>query len=60
MIDSVEDLVEEHVDLDGSQFSESIVERWYFCACFTTECGSPGILKSMSAPFTIIGSRFSS
>ena len=30
MIDSVVDLFEEHVDLDGSQFSESIVERWYF------------------------------
>ena len=30
MIDSVVDLVEEHVDLDGSQFSEPIVERWYF------------------------------
>ena len=30
MIDSVVDLVEEHVDQDGSQFSESIVERWYF------------------------------
>ena len=30
MIDSVVDLVEEHLDLDGSQFSESIVERWYF------------------------------
>ena len=26
--DSV-DLVEEHVDLDGSQFSESPLERWY-------------------------------
>ena len=48
MIDSVVDPVEEHVDLGGSQFSESIVERWYF-ACFTSECGSPGILKSMSA-----------
>ena len=46
MIDSVVDLVEEHVDLDGSQFSESILERWYFGACFTTECGSPGIRKS--------------
>ena len=23
-------LVEEHVDLGGSQFSESILERWYF------------------------------
>ena len=32
MIDSVVDPVEEHVDLGGSQFSESIVERWYF-AC---------------------------
>ena len=30
MIDSVVDLVEERVDLGGSQFSESIVERWYF------------------------------
>ena len=29
MINSVVDLVQEHVDLDGSQFSESIVERWY-------------------------------
>ena len=29
MIDSFVDLVEEHVDLDCSQFSESIVERWY-------------------------------
>ena len=26
----VVDLVEEHVDLDGSQFSESIFERCYF------------------------------
>ena len=30
MIDSVVDLFEEHVDLGGSQFSESIIERWYF------------------------------
>ena len=29
MIDSVVDLFEEHVDLGGSQFSESIVERWF-------------------------------
>ena len=29
MIDFVVDLVEEHVDLDGSKFSESILERWY-------------------------------
>ena len=30
MIDSVVDLVEEHVDLGGSQFSESTLECWYF------------------------------
>ena len=30
MIDCVVDLVEQHVDLGGSKFSESIVERWYF------------------------------
>ena len=30
MVDSVVDLVEEHVDLGGSRFSESILERWYF------------------------------
>ena len=30
MIDSVVDLVEENVDLGASQFSESVVERWYF------------------------------
>ena len=30
MIDFVVDLVEERVDLDGSQFSDSILERWYF------------------------------
>ena len=29
MIDSVVSLVEEHVDLGGSRFSESILERWY-------------------------------
>ena len=29
MIDSVVDLVEERVDLGGSPFSESILERWY-------------------------------
>ena len=30
MIDSVVSLVEEHVDLGGSQFSEPILERWHF------------------------------
>ena len=29
MIDFVVDMVEEHVDLDGSRFSEFILERWY-------------------------------
>ena len=29
MIDSVVGLVEEHVDLGGSQFSEQILERWH-------------------------------
>ena len=57
MIDSVVDLVEEHVDLDGSQFSESIVERWYFVRVsqrnvVVLEFGCP----CMSASFTIIGS----
>ena len=41
MIDSVVDLVEEHMVL---------------CTCITTECGSPGILKSTSTSFTIIDS----
>ena len=30
MLDFVVDLVEERVDLGGSQFSDSILERWYF------------------------------
>ena len=30
MIDSVVGLVEEHVDLGGSRFCESILERWHF------------------------------
>ena len=29
MIDSVVNLVEEHVDLDGSPFSQSIPGHWY-------------------------------
>ena len=35
--------------LGGSRFFEPILECWYFGACFTIECGSPGILKSMSS-----------
>ena len=33
---------------------------WLLCACFTTECGSPGIRKSMSASLTIIESWLNS
>ena len=46
MIDCVVGRVEEHVDAGGSRFSESILEP---CNCFTVECGSPGMLKSMSS-----------
>ena len=53
MIDSVLDLVEEHVDLGGSQFSESIVERWYFARVSqrnvgVLEFGSPCLPHSPS------------
>ena len=53
MIDSVVDLFEEHVDLGGSQFSESIVERWYFARIsqrivVVLEFGSPCLLRSPS------------
>ena len=46
MIDSVAGLVEGHVDLGGSQFSESILERWYFARALqqnvvALEFGSP-------------------
>ena len=39
-------------------FSIFWINSWtlVLCACFTTECGSPGIRKFMSASFTIIGS----
>ena len=53
MIDSVEDLVEERVDLGGSQFSKSILERWY-SACASQRIvvvlafGSPCPLRSPS------------
>ena len=39
MIDSVVDHVEERVDLGGSQFPESLLERLCSpCACFIKEC----------------------
>ena len=53
LIDFVIHLVKERVDLGGSQFlnqSRTLVPY----ACFTIECGSPEIRKSMSASFTII------
>ena len=54
MIDSVVDLFEEHVDLGGSQFSESIAERWYFARIsqrnvVVLEFGSPCLLRSPSS-----------
>ena len=50
MIGFVVDLVEEHVDLDGSQFSESILERCYFAHIsqrhvVVLEFGSPVISR---------------
>ena len=48
MIDSVVDLSEEHVDLGGSQFSESIVERWYFARISQWKVRVLELLKSMS------------
>ena len=49
MIDFVVGLVEERADSGGSRFSESILERWRRVICFTVECGTPGMLKSMSS-----------
>ena len=53
MLDVVVDLVEERVDLDGSHFIWINSRTLVLCACFTTECGCPGIRKSMFASFTI-------
>ena len=54
MFDSVVDLFEEPVDLGGSQFSESIVERWYFARIsqqnvVVLEFGSPCLPRSPSS-----------
>ena len=53
MINSVVDLFEQHVDLGGSQFSESVVERWYFARIshrnvVVLEFGSPCLPRSPS------------
>ena len=51
MLDFVVDLVEERVDLGGSQFSESILERWYSAHAsqqnvVALEFGSPCLPRS--------------
>ena len=51
MLDFVVDLVEERVNLGGSQFSESIVERWCFARVsqrnvVVLEFGSPCLPRS--------------
>ena len=43
MIDSVVGLVEEHVDLGGSQLSESILVRWYFACASHLTLGIHGV-----------------
>ena len=53
MIDSVVGLVEEHVDLGLSQFSESVLERWYSAHIsqqnvVVLEFGSPCLPRSSS------------
>ena len=53
MLDFVVDHVQQHVDLDGSHFSKSMLEL-VLCACFTTECGNPGIRKSMFTSFSFV------
>ena len=59
MIDFVVGLVEEHVDLDGSRFSESIVECWYFARIslrnvVVLEFGSACRLRSPSLVQTLV------
>ena len=51
MLDFVVNLVEERVDLGGSQFSESILERWYSAHAsqqnvVALEFGSPCLPRS--------------
>ena len=56
MIDLNVSLVQEHVDLGGSQFSESILERWHRVHASRRIVVVFAIRKSMSASFTIIDS----
>ena len=53
--DFVVDIVEKRVDLGGSQFSESILERWYSAHAsqqnvVTLEFGSPCSLRTALFP----------
>ena len=54
MIDFVVGLVEERADSGGSRFSESSLDRWRHAIVFTVECGTPGILKSMSSSLLFV------
>ena len=56
----VVDLVEEIVGEGGSQSFFASSRTRSLSACFTTECGNPGILKSMSTSFNIERSWFAS
>ena len=49
----VVDLVEEIVGEGGSRSSSRVHEHDSYQLFFTTECGNPGILKSMSTSFNI-------
>ena len=49
----VVDLVEELVDEGGSRSASRAHEHESFQYVFTTECGNPDILKSMSTSFNI-------
>ena len=46
--------------MDDSKGDSNLFHTLVLCAYFPTECGSPGIRKSMSASFTNIGSWLSS
>ena len=52
-LDFVVDLVEEACRSGWFSFLWINSRTLVLCACFTTECGSPGTRKSMSASFTI-------
>ena len=49
MIDFVVGLVEERVDSGGFSIFSINSRTLALCNCFTVECGTPGMLKSMSS-----------